>query len=223
MRAVLILILVLAACGRPLAPPEKAFLAAVAGASLDTSKIRVHGGFHPFVSTAPVPQRDTCQSRLYPPFKGKTFRGSPPAVTLYNHIFLRDDRYSEDFTGGYPATLELDQALLLLHESFHAWQWQHRKTTGYTPLRAGLEHVYSPDPYLFDTRTTAAFSSFGYEQQASIVEEYLCCRLLAPDAERTQRLHRMLARELPLTPISTPIASRILLPWRGVTIPGICD
>ena len=221
MRAALILILALAACGRPLAPPERAFLAAVAGDSLDSRSLRIHGGFHPITATYPAPQRDTCQSRLYPPYTSKTIRGSSPAITLFNHVFLRDDRYSDEFTDGYPANLDLDNAMLLLHESIHAWQWQHRRETHYTPIRAGLEHFASADPYLFDTRTTAAFGSFGYEQQASIVEEYLCCRVLAPEAERTLRLHRMLAQDFSLTPLGTPIARQVTLPWRGVTIKGI--
>jgi hypothetical protein len=145
-------------------------------------------------------------------------------VTLFNHIFLRDDRFTEDLTGGrYPEILDLDQALLLVHEAVHVWQWQNRKATGYTPIRAGLEHVGSADPYLFDPDTRADFMSFGYEQQGSIVEEYLCCRLLAPRAERTQRLHAMLAGVFPVTPLSTPIARNVRLPWKGVEIEGICD
>lgn len=224
MRALaLIVLLLLAACGRPLSPAEQAFLTAFHGDGLDYSRLRIADGFHPIPQTVPVQPRLTCQQRLYPPIPGKTFRGAAPAMTLFNTILVRDDWYSENLTGHYPEVLDLPQAMLLLHESVHVWQWQHRKKTRYSPIKAALEHVTSRDPYLFDPDTTADFASFGYEQQGSIAEEYLCCRLLAPEAERTQRLHRMLAQALPLTPLSTPIADKVLLPWKGAELKGICD
>jgi hypothetical protein len=223
MRLLLVLALLLAACGRPLVPAERNFLAAFHGDGLDYGRIRIGDGFKPLVRTVPTPPRITCQQKLYPPITRPTITGGAPAITLFNTILLRDDWASGDLTGGWPNELDLQQALLLMHEAVHVWQWQHRPQTGYHPVKAGLEHVASPDPYLFDPATQADFASFGYEQQGSIAEEYLCCRILAPDAERTRRLHAMLSSVLPLTPLSTPVASRVLLPWRGVEIDGICD
>jgi hypothetical protein len=218
-----LLVLALGACaGRPLAPPEKAFLATLHGEGLDTGAIRIHGGFRPGTRISPTPPRVTCQSRLFPPIETPTYRGSTPAMTVFNDIFVRDDWNLPDLTGGYPEVLDLAAAMLLAHETLHAWQWQHRHETGYHPLKAVFEHVGSADPYLFDPDTRADFASFGYEQQGSILEEYLCCRILAPDAERTRRLHEMLGQALPLTPLSRPIAREVLLPWKGVELEGIC-
>jgi hypothetical protein len=112
--------------------------------------------------------------------------------------------------------------MLLAHEMTHVWQWQNRDLTGYHPLKAAFEHIASPDPYLFDPDTPADFLSFGYEQQGAIVEEYVCCRTLAPQAERTHRLHDMLAAVMPVAPIPQT-RDPVLLPWNGVEIEGICD
>ena len=63
----------------------------------------------------------------------------------------------------------------------------------------------------------------GFEQQGAIVEEYVCCRALAPDAPRTKRLHEMLSEALPVADL--PGARRehdVLLPWKGVQLEGIC-
>ena len=222
MRLFLILLL-LAGCARPLTPSEVAFLDSLTGDRLDTSRIRVHPGLVSVTRTVPVPPRVTCQSRLYPPNPARTARGAAPAMTLWNTILVRSDWAAPDLTGGWPGTLNLDQAMLLAHEAVHVWQWQNREETRYTPFRAFREHAASADPYLFDPDTTADFESFGYEQQGAIVEEYLCCRTLAPDADRTRRLHDMLAEVLPVAPLSTPIPGRVLLPWKGVTVEGICD
>jgi hypothetical protein len=222
MRLLLILVL-LTACARPLTPAETAFLATLTGPEVDTTRIRVHPGLVSVTRTVPVQPRVTCQSRLYPPNPNKTARGASPAMTLWNTILVRSDWAAPDLTGGWPETLTLDQAMLLAHEAVHVWQWQNRAETRYTPFRAFREHGRSADPYLFDPDTTAEFDSFGYEQQGAIVEEYLCCRTLAPKAERTRRLHDMLAKVLPVAPLSTPIPERVLLPWKGVKIEGICD
>jgi hypothetical protein len=216
-------LVLLAACGRPLAPAERGFLATFHGAGLDYGRVRIGDGFQPLIRTVPTPPRITCQQKLYPPIATRTITGGAPAMTLFNTVFLRDDWASDNLTGDWPRVLDLQQALLLMHEAVHVWQWQQRRSTRYHPVKAALEHVGSPDPYLFDPATRADFASFGYEQQGAIAEEYLCCSILAPDAERTRRLHAMLAEVLPLSPLSTPIAERVRLPWKGVEIGGICD
>jgi hypothetical protein len=67
------------------------------------------------------------------------------------------------------------------------------------------------------------FSAFGYEQQGAIVEEYLCCAVLAPKGARTQRLHDMLSASMPVAPISALAANEVRVPWKGVQLRGICD
>ena len=220
----LLLPLLLAGCGRPLAPQEVAFLDSLQGRDMNLSKVRIHPGLVTLTQRFPVPPRITCKSRLFPPSRRPTAIGSAPAMTLWDDIFVRSDWYARDLTGGYPDRLTLPQAMLLAHEALHAWQWQHRKDTGYTPFRAVGEHLASADPYLFNPDTHADFRSFGYEQQGAILEEYVCCRTLAPAAERTKRLHDMLAQVLPVAPLSQrPKRQDILLPWRGVKLKGICS
>ena len=89
--------------------------------------------------------------------------------------------------------------------------------------QAAFEHVGSADPYLFDIETETRFLDYGYEQQGSIMEEYVCCRALAPKAPRTQRLHDLLNQVFEPQALETPLARERLLPWRGLQIEGICD
>ena len=222
MRAALLLLLLLAACSRPLSAPEKSFLHQLTGDAIDVSRIRVVPSLATVTRTTPVPPRITCVSRLFPPDPRKMASGASPAMTLWNTILIRSDWHAPSMAGPWPGVLDLTRALILAHEALHVWQWQQRARTRYTPFRAFGEHFAKADPYLFDPDSTAEFSQFGFEQQGAIFEEYLCCRLLAPKADRTKRLHAMISRELPLSPIGTPLAEQILLPWNGVKIEGIC-
>jgi hypothetical protein len=145
------------------------------------------------------------------------------ALALFQNVFIRDDLYREDMVEGWPRVLPLADAMLLAHEMVHAWQWQNRDLTGYHPVRAAFEHVGSADPYLFELGTDTDFLDYGYEQQGSIMEEYVCCRTLAPGAARTERLHGMLAEYFALSPLDRPMSERVALPWPGVEVEGICD
>lgn len=223
----LILALPLAACGRGLTPHEQAFLATVHGDSLDMTKMRLHDGL---AKGAPVPvpprPRLTCQERLYPP-RTTIGQGHPGAMALFQHVYIRPELYQPDLTmrptPSHGAVPDLADAMLLAHEATHVWQWQNRALTGYHPLKAALEHAGSPDPYLFDPETEGDFLSYGYEQQGAIVEEFVCCRTLASDAPRTERLYRMIAAVMPVQRYADLGAEGILLPWQGVTVEGICD
>ncbi len=202
------------------------FLGSIHGDSLDYDRLRIHEGAPLRAVTFRRPQRPrtTCRERILPPRPaGELVTASPAAVALFNRIFFTREWYLPDYTPAYPETLPLVEAMLIAHEATHVWQWQNRKRTGYTPLKALLEHSASPDPYLFDPDTTAEFLSYGYEQQGTIVEEYVCCRALAPTAERTRRLHAMLAREMPVSPLPKRRESDVLLPWRGADVARICD
>lgn len=226
MRIALLALVLLAACGRSLTGPERAFLDTIHGSTLDPEGIRLHDGLAAGASVEVPPRpRLTCQERLFPP-RTESFRSSPGAMAIFRSVHVRSDLYREDFTrrdhDGRMVPDLLD-AMLLAHEMTHVWQWQNRDLTGYHPLRAAFEHVGNPDPYLFDPETRADFLSFGYEQQGAIVEEFVCCRTLAPDAERTERLYRMISAVMPVERYSDLARDGILLPWSGVEIEGICD
>ena len=113
-------------------------------------------------------------------------------------------------------------AMLLAHEATHVWQWQNRKVTGFSPLKAASEHGFQRDPYLFEIDGNPAFLDFGYEQQGSIVEEYVCCRALAPQAPRTKRLHDLIGQVMPVSALPQSRQHDVRMPWDGVTLDGIC-
>ncbi len=126
-------------------------------------------------------------------------------------------------TYGLPDKIGLIAAMLLSHELTHVWQWQNRKTTGYSPLKAASEHERGADPYLFDLERNPKFGDYGYEQQGSIVEEFVCCRALAPTAPRTKRLHALISQVMPVAPLPDRRQSDVRMPWDGVELKGICD
>ncbi len=224
-RTFMILVL-LAGCGRPLTEAESAFLQTIHGNSLDQGRMRlVDGALVGEVTFERKPRpRVTCRERILPPVKQEIVTVSPAGVTVFNRIFFAEDWYVDDYLREYPETLNLTAAMLLAHEATHVWQWQNRKITGYHPLKAAVEHSVSDDPYLFDLKDTPDYLSFGYEQQGAIVEEYVCCRALAPQASRTQRLHRMLAKYMPVRDLpQSGRESDVWLPWKGAELHGICD
>ena len=223
---VLLTLLCLAACGRPLTEAETAYLSAIHGNQIDTSKMRVIDG-NPAGAVnyqIPVRPRTTCQERLWPPMtEARSVTVSPAATVLFNKVLLRDDIYRDDFLKGWPDKIDIFDAMLFAHEATHVWQWQNRKMTGYHPIKAAREHVASKDPYLFDTATSRDFLDFGYEQQGSIVEEYVCCRLLDPQAPRTERLRGMIAKYMPIDRLDrTMDRPRVILPWKDAQTTGIC-
>ncbi len=223
--AVLALCLMASGCGRPLTPAEVAFAQKLHGPELDTSRVRL-------VEGAPVAAvtfrrkarpRVTCRERILPPPKTEIVTAKPAAVTLFNTVLFARDWYVPDYLRGYPERLNLVAAMLLGHEMTHVWQWQNRQKTGYSPLRAAAEHGDSKDPYLFDFDGAPDFLDYGYEQQGAIVEEYICCRALAPNAQRTKRLHAMLKGAFPVSDLPQSREHAVRLPWKGAEIEGICD
>ncbi|MBN8187148.1 hypothetical protein JF540_10630 [Salipiger thiooxidans] len=221
----LVLCLILSACGRPLSENETAFLKAMQGDQLDTRRVRFHDGLWAGSITyqRPIRPRLTCMERVWPPSQGETVTVSPGAMTIFNRVFYRDDLYREDFVPDYPQRVDLLDAMLLAHEMVHVWQWQHRDRTGYTPLKAALEHGVSEDPYLFEPDKPGRFLDHGYEQQGAIVEEYVCCHMLDPDAPRTSRLRKMIAAELPVDGLERALDNpEVMVPWAGIQQKNIC-
>jgi hypothetical protein len=220
----LVLLLVVAACGRPLTGNERAFLSDIHGNTLDLDAVRLHDGAPTRAVTfrrKPRP-RVACRERILPPPTQEIITTKPAAVAFYNTIFFDRDWYIDDYLEEYPTQVTLIAAMLFAHELTHIWQWQNRALTGYSPLRAASEHQFSSDPYLFEVGGARRFLDFGYEQQASIVEEFVCCRALAPQAPRTQRLHALISQVMPVSPLPQSRPSDLLLPWDGIEIEGIC-
>jgi len=222
-RLVLILLL-LASCGRPMTDKERAFIATIHGDTLDMNAVRLHDGAPTRAVTfrrKPRP-RTTCRELILPPATEEIVTSKPAAVAVYNRVLFDKDWYIDDYLPDYPDQVGLIAAMLFAHELTHVWQWQNRATTGYSPLRAASEHGGSADPYLFEINTDRRFGDFGYEQQGSIVEEFVCCRALAPQAPRTQRLHALIAQVMPVAPLPQSRPYDVQLPWDGVELRGIC-
>ena len=222
---IFILLLLLASCGRPLTESERAFAATIHGDTINLDRVRLHDGAPTRAVTfrrKPRP-RTTCRELILPPVTDEIITTKPAAVALFNTVLFDKDWYLDDYLPDYPDKIGLIAAMLLSHELTHVWQWQNRARTGYSPLRAASEHSVRADPYLFDTANNLEFSDFGYEQQGSIVEEFVCCRALDPQAPRTERLHKLISAVMPVAPLPQSRESDVRLPWDGVTLEGICS
>lgn len=220
----LLSLVLLTGCGRPLTPNERAFLETMHGSGLNLDQMRLHDGAPTRSVTfqrKPRP-RTTCRELILPPQTNAIVTTKPAAVALFNTVLFDRDWYLEDYVPDYPDKIGLIAAMLLAHEATHVWQWQNRKVTGYSPLLAATEHGFQKDPYLFDITGTPQFLDFGFEQQGAIVEEYVCCRALAPQAPRTKRLHGLIAQAMPVSALPQSRAHDVRLPWDGVKMDGIC-
>ncbi|MEL6099954.1 MAG: hypothetical protein AAFV87_06120 [Pseudomonadota bacterium] len=219
------LLVVLTACGRPMTEAEKAFASTIQGDALDTGRVRLIDGAPTRAVTfrRPARPRTTCRERILPPPEDEIVTSKPAAVAIWNRVLFDRDWYLDDYLPDYPDEIGLIAAMLLAHELTHIWQWQNRARTGYSPLRAATEHRFDDDPYLFDLTREPRFLDYGFEQQGAIVEEFVCCRALAPQADRTKRLHALIAQEMPVAPLPQSRTSDVRLPWKGVELKGICD
>ncbi len=215
-------LLFLTSCGRPLTVAEKSFANQMHGSSIDVSRIRlVNGALIGKVTYARQKRpRVACRERIFPEPTSDLVTVGPAAFVLHDKVFFAKEWYEVDFLPQFPKRMSLIHAMLFAHEITHVWQWQNRDRTGYTPLRAANEHGGGRDPYLFDINTKTRYLDYAYEQQASIVEEYVCCAALDPNAPRTKRLESMLKEAMPLSRLSVP--KDVILPWDGAETRGIC-
>lgn len=223
-RGLLVAALLLAGCTvRPLSDAETAFLATTHGADLDTADIRIAKGA--FIGRIPIERAPrpavACRELIWPPETGDTVTGHVAGMVLYDRLMISRWFYRDDLLDGYPDRLPLSDAMFLAHEATHIWQWQHAQKTGYAPWKAAAEHQAQDDPYLFTINDSADFLDYGYEQQASLVEEYVCCRALDPAGARTARLRAL------LTPVFPNLAQRetadsIQIPWEHAQTRDIC-
>lgn len=217
--------LLLSACGRPLTETEIAFSRTIHGDTLDVSRVRLwdEAPLRSFTFKRTVRPRTTCREKLLPPATEKIVTARPAAVALWNRVWFVEDWFLDDYLPDYPDRIGLVAAMLLSHELTHVWQWQNRELTGYTPFKAAREHRVSDDPYLFDVENTQTFLDFGYEQQGSIVEEYVCCRALDPQGQRTERLHDLISAVMPVTDLPQGREFAVQVPWDGVEPDKICS
>lgn len=201
------LLLMLSACSRGLTPAEEAFANDLFGDGLDTSKVRVAQGLGitPLYRTVPgkitlVEGTDRACVRTPQP------RGAQPpqAFAVANRLHFETGLYSSDMVIRWPEGLRIPQSLILAHELTHAWQWQNRNVTGYSPARAVAESLALADPYFSEGQAT--FYSFGYEQQAAIVEDYVCFAFANPDHPRRAELRAILAPVFPLDDFDAVLA-----------------
>ena len=220
--ALLLALLLLSSCGRPLTPGEKSFASQTHGHTLDTDRIRMINGALVGKVTYKRQKRPrlACRERIFPEPTGEFVTVGPAAITLHNRIFYAKPFYLNDYLESYPNRLPLLEAMLFAHKITHVWQWQNRHQTGYSPLRAAGEHTPGEDPYLFDISTQNKFLDYAFEQQASIVEEYVCCAALDPSAPRTKRLETLLKGAFPMTKLTIPDA--VKTPWKDAQTTGIC-
>jgi hypothetical protein len=228
MRVLLLLAicLVLTACGRPLTEAEAAYLADLQGESFDVARVRIVE--NPVVGLGahnyPARPQTTCRERIWPPPEGDTIETRTAGVVLFNTLHVRSEYWMPDYVAPLDGRRSLAAAMFFAHEMTHIWQWQNRAVTGYHPYRAFTEHVSIEDPYLFDPDDARRFLDYGYEVQASLVEEYVCCRAVDPHGARTARLERVLAQVMPMTPLqSRADAVTELIPWDGADLRGVCS
>ncbi|PWK62662.1 hypothetical protein [Roseicyclus mahoneyensis] len=228
MRAPLIIALfvILVACGRPLTAPEAAYMADLQGDTFDAAPVRITRNplIGLIVQRYPARPQTTCRERVGPPPEGPIIEGRTGGMVLFNTLHVREDIMVDDYTLMPDGRRHLYAAMFFAHEMTHVWQWQNREITGYHPLRAAREHATLADPYLFDTTQDRHFLDYGYEAQASLVEEYVCCRAIDPQGARTARLEALIGQVMPVTPWRDRADSvELFLPWDGVEPRGMCS
>lgn len=202
-------ILAVAACTRPLTGAEEAFARDLFGEGLDTSRVSVSQGLGllPPMKTVPASvqvMRGTDQACVRTPQP----RGAQPpqAFALYDRMHFDSTLYSSDMALGWPAALRFPNAIVLAHELTHVWQWQNRARTGYTPARAVAESWQLADPYYSAPGAAPTFFSFGYEQQAALVEDFVCFTVANPDHPRRAELRAILEPVLPVEAFEAAVA-----------------
>lgn len=223
MRVIFLALLILAACGRPLSEAELGLADGLFGDTFDPAPVRlVENGLVGIRSfDYPARPRTTCRERIVPPDDAPSFTARAAGIVFWNQIHIRPDLMRPDYARRPDGAMTLGAAMFLAHELTHVWQWQNRALTRYTPMRGGREHLSGADPYLFDPDAEVDFLDLGYEQQASLVEEYVCCQALDREGARTARLRGMLAQVMPVSALDLP--ADIRLPWPEAPVRGICS
>ena len=215
------LLLALPACTRGLTPAETALVAPLLP-DLATEDVRITRS--PVVGLFPITYdarpRIACREKIAPPIEGRIV-ASTAGIVLFERLWTAPRWSLPDYAAPLGDHLDLATAMFFAHEMTHVWQWQARDRTGYHPARAFFEQIEIDDPYLFDADAPTPFLDRGFEEQASLVEEYLCCATLDPSGARTGRLHALLSEALPVAPPAR-FPRPVLIPWAD-DLDGICD
>ena len=209
---------------RPMTGAERAFSSTIQGVGLDADAVRVTRGapIAAFPSSREPRPYVTCRERIHPQETEKKVPWFVAGYVLNQRLFVSRRVWEDDFLSDYPAALPLADAMFFAHEMTHIWQWQQRESTGYAPWRAASEHGLKDDPYLFELTPGRRFGAYGFEQQASLVEEFVCCRALDPEGSRTERLYQLLRPVFPdIARYSVP--TDVKLPWAEAETDGICS
>ena len=223
---ILLAFLLLAACGRGLTDGERALMSPIMGDTFDATQARmVEAGFIGMVTrTYPTRPQITCREKIAPPPSGPTFRTRTAGAVAWTDVLVNPTWYLPDYAPDFPNEFNIVAAMYFAHEMTHIWQWQNRDITGYSPFRGLAEHKAGIDPYLFDPEDEIVFLDMGYEQQASLVEEFICCRTLAPTGARTERLYQVLSAVMPVQhPTQTPKPLQVFGVDENAELSGICD
>ncbi len=201
----LALLFLLAACARPLTPGEDAFAGALFGESLDREAVTVRVG----IGLTPLPQPELPVADAPPsgnvpagfctrtphPRQGFSW---PAAFVLWNDVFFHPKYYAPNALEGWPNSVPLPAFLVMAHELVHVWQWQNRDRTDYNPATSAGESGEGIDPYYWQDENDRPFLSYGFEQQAAMVEDYLCFRIFEPTSPRLKELRAIIEPVLPL-------------------------
>lgn len=209
----LVILVALAACTRPLTPNETKAARGLFGDTLNTDAVRVTAG----VGLLPLP-RDRQNDRraessaaspaaapASPPPGLCTRKRStrryydwPAAFVLNNTVFFSHRFYTADAFAGLPESALYPTSVLMAHELVHVWQWQNRRRTAYTPQGAASETFAKVDPYWFGVDRGADFFAMGYEQQAAMVQDFVCYALFEPNDPKRDELAAVLRPALPV-------------------------
>ncbi|MDF0602595.1 hypothetical protein P1J78_17795 [Psychromarinibacter sp. C21-152] len=194
----LFLLILLAACSRPLAEGERAFARDLFGETLDVDRVRVAVGLGLTPAPAPRPlpadpepvaRRPGLCDRVAPDTGP---REPPPAFALYDRVHVMPEYYHADMMPRWPEGVLVPEALIFGHELVHVWQWQNRRVTGYHPGRAIFESLILGDPYFYRPNAGEGFLGYGYEQQGALVEDYMCYLIFDPDNPRRAEIRDIL-------------------------------
>ena len=207
------LVLGLAACSRPLSEAETAWGEAVLGESFSARAVRITNdlGFFPLPKQGEIKayKLETSKVRCIqtaPKTSGERKKSLTAAFVRFQTIHYINGYYRADLlaSGGHEG-LPLGHLLTFVHELVHVWQWQNRERTGYHPTRALMESVFNVDPYFYEVTAARSFFDYGYEQQARMVEDYLCLRIAEPDHPKVAVLSAILGPVFPLEQVEALI------------------
>ncbi len=206
MKRALIALTLLSACARPLTSNEAEVAQALFGSSLDTSKVSVsvNLGLLPLPEPRPDAAVAGATPAKAPPGlcerKRTTSRRmtGPAAFVLWNAVFMGERYYAPDSFAGFPDSVPFPSAILMAHELVHVWQWQNRARTHYTPIGGASETVENVDPYWFTVDPKAEFLTYGFEQQAAIVQDFTCYALFDRTSPHLAELAAVLRPVLPV-------------------------